>query len=85
MVSKGAPFCSFKDQVVLEENEILNQKWAAGTGCNAAPYFRKFNPLTQLKTYDKDQKYVGKWIPELHTPEYSPPIVNHQFARQRAY
>ena len=61
-----------------------NWQWAAGTGCDAAPYFRIFNPQQQLHTYDKDTLYVKKWIPELNTPDYPPTIVNHQTARERA-
>lgn len=61
-----------------------NWQWAAGTGCDAAPYFRIFNPQQQLHTYDKDTLYVKKWIPELNTPDYPSPIVDHQTARERA-
>ena len=60
-----------------------NWQWAAGTGCDAAPYFRVFNPETQLKKFDKDLKYVKKWIPEFDN-DYCPPIVEHKFARERA-
>jgi deoxyribodipyrimidine photo-lyase len=61
-----------------------NWQWAAGTGCDAAPYFRIFNPETQLKKFDKDFKYVKKWLPELGSEDYPKPIVDHKFARQRA-
>ncbi len=61
-----------------------NWQWAAGTGCDAAPYFRIFNPETQLKKFDKDLKYVKKWLPELGSGDYPEPIVDHKFARQRA-
>ncbi|MEZ4968775.1 MAG: deoxyribodipyrimidine photo-lyase [Flavobacteriaceae bacterium] len=61
-----------------------NWQWAAGTGCDAAPYFRVFNPLSQQKKFDKDYKYVRKWIPEFDTFEYPDPIVEHKFARERA-
>jgi len=61
-----------------------NWQWAAGTGCDAAPYFRIFNPITQLKKFDKDFKYVKKWIPELDTFEYPHPMVEHKLARERA-
>ena len=60
-----------------------NWQWAAGTGCDAAPYFRVFNPETQLKKFDKDLKYVKKWIPEFDE-DYCPPMVEHKFARERA-
>ena len=60
-----------------------NWQWAAGTGCDAAPYFRVFNPETQLKKFDKDLKYIKKWIPE-YEKDYCPPMVEHKFARERA-
>jgi deoxyribodipyrimidine photo-lyase len=61
-----------------------NWQWAAGTGCDAAPYFRIFNPIEQLKKFDKDLRYVKKWIPEFGTIKYPEPIVEHKFARERA-
>ena len=61
-----------------------NWQWAAGTGCDAAPYFRVFNPTTQLDKFDKKRAYVQKWIPELGTDEYAKPMVEHKFARERA-
>ena len=60
-----------------------NWQWAAGTGCDAAPYFRIFNPSEQLKKFDPELKYVKKWISNF-TADYLPPIVEHKFARQRA-
>ena len=59
-------------------------QWAAGSGCDAAPYFRIFNPETQAKKFDPLLKYIKKWIPELETIEYPKPIVEHKFARERA-
>lgn len=61
-----------------------NWQWAAGTGCDAAPYFRIFNPSEQLKKFDKEFKYVRKWIPEFDDLSYPQPIIEHTFARQRA-
>lgn len=61
-----------------------NWQWAAGTGCDAAPYFRIFNPITQLKKFDKDFKYVRNWIPELDGFNYPQPMVEHKSARERA-
>lgn len=61
-----------------------NWQWSAGTGCDAAPYFRIFNPETQLKKFDPNLVYVKKWIPEWNTPSYSKPMVDHKFARERA-
>ena len=59
-------------------------QWAAGSGCDAAPYFRIFNPEAQAKKFDHLLKYIKKWIPELETIEYPKPIVEHKFARERA-
>ena len=59
-------------------------QWAAGSGCDASPYFRVFNPETQATKFDSEKKYIRKWIPEYGTPEYVPPIVDHAMARQRA-
>ena len=59
-----------------------NWQWAAGTGCDAAPYFRVFNPTLQLKKFDKDLEYTRKWIPEFDFG-YSEPMVEHVFARER--
>ena len=61
-----------------------NWQWAAGTGCDAAPYFRIFNPSEQLKKFDKKLAYVKRWIPELETLSYPTPIVEHKLARARA-
>jgi len=61
-----------------------NWQWAAGTGCDAAPYFRVFNPITQQKKFDPDGSYVKKWVPEYGTPSYPEPIVDHKAARLRA-
>lgn len=61
-----------------------NWQWAAGTGCDAAPYFRVFNPETQVKKFDPEHKYITKWIPEFGTPDYPAPVVDHSDARERA-
>ena len=61
-----------------------NWQWAAGTGCDAAPYFRIFNPESQLKKFDKEMVYIRKWIPEFNTQDYSEPMVDHKLARERA-
>ena len=60
-----------------------NWQWAAGTGCDAAPYFRIFNPTTQAEKFDKDNIYIKKWVPEYASPKYCIPIVEHGFARTR--
>lgn len=61
-----------------------NWQWAAGAGCDAAPYFRIFNPIEQLKKFDAKLEYVKHWIPEYGTPDYPKPMVEHKFARLRA-
>lgn len=58
-------------------------QWAAGTGVDAQPYFRIFNPYSQTEKFDKDRKYINKWVPEIDTDYYPPPIVDHKFARER--
>jgi len=58
-------------------------QWAAGSGCDAAPYFRIFNPRLQTEKFDKDLKYIRHWVPELENFDYPQPIVNHEFARKR--
>lgn len=61
-----------------------NWQWAAGTGCDATPYFRIFNPITQLKKFDPKFIYVRKWIEDIDSLLYPPPMVEHKFARERA-
>ncbi|MEO6253284.1 MAG: deoxyribodipyrimidine photo-lyase [Ferruginibacter sp.] len=58
-------------------------QWAAGSGCDAAPYFRIFNPYLQTKKFDPDLEYINKWVPELNEFNYPQPIVDHEFARKR--
>lgn len=53
-----------------------NWQWVAGCGCDAAPYFRIFNPTTPIKKFDKDLKYIKKWVPELNTEQYLDPMVS---------
>jgi deoxyribodipyrimidine photo-lyase len=62
---------------------VGNWQWAAGTGCDAAPYFRVFNPEIQLKKFDEKGIYIRKWIPEFDLG-YGEPMVEHAFARDRA-
>ena len=61
-----------------------NWQWAAGTGCDAAPYFRVFNPTSQIEKFDKNKQYIRQWVPELESAEYPEPIVEHKMARERA-
>lgn len=61
-----------------------NWQWAAGTGCDAAPYFRVFNPYIQQKKFDPGHIYIKKWVPEYGKSGYPEPVVEHAFARDRA-
>jgi len=61
-----------------------NWQWAAGCGCDAAPYFRIFNPTTQIKKFDPDLKYINIWVPEHNDSSYPKPLIEHKFARERA-
>ncbi len=61
-----------------------NWQWVAGTGCDAAPYFRIFNPTTQIKRFDPEYKYIKKWVPEFGSKKYPMPIVEHKRAYNRA-
>jgi deoxyribodipyrimidine photo-lyase len=59
-------------------------QWAAGSGTDAAPYFRIFNPESQTKKFDPELKYIKKWVPEYADfGKYPKPIIDHAFARDR--
>lgn len=58
-------------------------QWAASSGCDAAPYFRVFNPYLQTEKFDKDLKYIKQWVPEFQEFNYPKPIVVHEVARKR--
>lgn len=58
-------------------------QWAAGTGVDAAPYFRIFNPYSQTDKFDPQYKYIRKWVPEFEMSSYPDPIVDHKEARER--
>jgi deoxyribodipyrimidine photo-lyase len=64
-------------------SNVGNWQWAAGTGCDAAPYFRVFNPEIQLQKFDGKGIYIRKWIPEFDLG-YGEPMIEHAFARNRA-
>lgn len=66
-----------------QSSNIGNWQWAAGSGVDAAPYFRIFNPTEQARKFDKDLKYIQKWVPELETFDYPQPVVDHKEARER--
>ena len=61
-----------------------NWQWAAGTGCDAAPYFRVFNPITQQERFDPEFRYIKQWVPEFGTTKYPAPMTDHKLARLRA-
>lgn len=58
-------------------------QWAAGCGCDAAPYFRIFNPYLQTKKFDPELSYIKKWVPEFQEFNYPKPVVEHELARKR--
>ena len=61
-----------------------NWQWSAGSGCDAAPYFRVFNPEEQQKKFDPNFVYIKKWVKEFGTSAYPKPMIEHKFARERA-
>ena len=61
-----------------------NWQWAAGTGVDAAPYFRIFNPESQIEKFDKQKTYIKRWVKDIQELSYPHPMVDHKFARQRA-
>lgn len=61
-----------------------NWQWSAGTGCDAAPYFRVFNPELQRKKFDPNEVYIKQWVPEIGTPDYPSYIVDHGQASRKA-
>jgi len=58
-------------------------QWVAGSGVDAAPYFRVFNPYSQTERFDKDKKFIKKWVPEFESDKYPEPMVEHKMARER--
>ena len=66
-----------------QASNVGNWQWAAGSGVDAAPYFRIFNPMTQVDKFDKERKYIKKFIPEYDTSEYPEKMVDHKEARER--
>jgi len=66
-----------------QASNVGNWQWVAGTGVDAAPYFRIFNPMEQLKKFDKNFEYIKKWVPEYQDLEYRP-MIDHKEARMRA-
>lgn len=64
-------------------SNVGNWQWVAGSGVDASPYFRIFNPTTQIKKFDKDLQYIKKWVPEFEELTYAKEIVDHKLARER--
>ena len=64
-------------------SNVGNWQWASGSGVDAAPYFRIFNPMTQIDKFDKQREYVRKWVPEYGTSAYPEKMVDHKMARER--
>ncbi|WP_088341007.1 cryptochrome/photolyase family protein [Robiginitalea sediminis] len=64
-------------------SNVGNWQWAAGSGVDAAPYFRIFNPMTQVDKFDKEKTYIRHWVPEWDTAQYPEPMVDHKMARER--
>ncbi len=64
-------------------SNIGNWQWVAGSGVDAAPYFRIFNPTTQIQKFDKGLNYINTWVPDFQELTYPQPIVDHKMARGR--
>ncbi len=64
-------------------SNVGNWQWAAGSGVDAAPYFRIFNPTTQIEKFDKQKEYINRWVPEFQELTYAEKIVDHKYARER--
>jgi deoxyribodipyrimidine photo-lyase len=64
-------------------SNVGNWQWAAGSGVDAAPYFRIFNPMTQVDKFDRDREYIRKWVPEFGSEDYPEKMVDHKKARER--
>lgn len=64
-------------------SNVGNWQWVAGSGVDAAPYFRIFNPTSQIQKFDKNHEYIKKWVPEYQELTYPQPMVDHKMARER--
>jgi len=67
-----------------QASNVGNWQWASGSGVDAAPYFRIFNPMTQVDKFDKDKRYIKTWVEEFGTDAYCDPVVEHKKGRERA-
>ncbi len=79
----GEAYFALKLDDYEQSSNVGNWQWAAGSGVDAAPYFRIFNPAEQVKKFDKQLEYIKKWVPELETLNYPEPMVDHKEARER--
>lgn len=66
-----------------QSSNVGNWQWVAGCGVDAAPYFRIFNPTTQIQKFDKELTYIKKWVPDFQELTYPVQIVDHKMARER--
>ena len=66
-----------------QSSNVGNWQWSAGSGVDAAPYFRIFNPTTQIQKFDKNMEYIKEWVPDFQELTYPQPIVEHKIARER--
>ena len=66
-----------------QSSNVGNWQWVAGCGVDAAPYFRIFNPTTQIQKFDKELTYIKKWLPDFQELTYPAQIVDHKMARER--
>ena len=64
-------------------SNVGNWQWVAGNGVDASPYFRIFNPTSQIQKFDKELKYIKKWVPDFQEITYPSPMVEHKFPRER--
>ncbi len=64
-------------------SNVGNWQWVAGSGVDAAPYFRIFNPTSQIQKFDKNHDYIKKWVPDYQELTYPQPMVDHKMARER--
>ena len=63
-------------------SNVGNWQWASGSGVDAAPYFRIFNPHTQILKFDNKREYINKWV-DVNSSDYPNEIIEHKFARDR--
>ena len=67
-----------------EANNSASWQWVAGSGADAAPYFRVFNPELQAKKFDPRNEYIHRWVPEADTDDYTEPMVDLGESRRAA-